>query len=53
MMNNQMLNGWKVSGTIKNSQGYQQAPFIQEIIDVLFKYYSVLYIRQLYFLILV
>jgi len=26
--------GWKVSGTIKNSQGYKRAPFIQEIIQV-------------------
>jgi hypothetical protein len=26
--------GWKVSGTIKNSQGYKRAPFMQEIIQV-------------------
>ena len=26
--------GWKVSGTIRNSQGYKRAPFIQEIIQV-------------------
>jgi hypothetical protein len=26
--------GWKVSGTIKNSQGYKRSPFIQEIIQV-------------------
>jgi hypothetical protein len=27
-------NGWKVSGTIKQNQGYKQPPFIQEIIQV-------------------
>ena len=26
--------GWKVSGTVKNSQGYKRPPFIQEIIQV-------------------
>ncbi len=34
------INGWKVFGTIKNTQGYIKPPFIQEIIEVLFKYYS-------------
>lgn len=31
--------GWKVSGTIKNSQGYKRSPFIQEIIQVRLKFY--------------
>ncbi len=26
--------GWKVSGTVQNSQGYKRAPFLQEIIQV-------------------
>jgi len=26
--------GWKVSGTIKNSQGYKRPAFIQEIVQV-------------------
>ena len=29
-----LANGWKVSGTIQNNQSYQQAPFINEIIQV-------------------
>jgi hypothetical protein len=43
------VDGWKVLGTIKNNQGYQQPPFIQEIIDVLFKYDVILYITMLAF----
>ncbi|CAF1386022.1 unnamed protein product [Adineta steineri] len=30
---NPIENGWKVSGTIKNTQGYKRAPFMQEIIQ--------------------
>ncbi len=40
--------GWKVSGTIKNSQGYKRPPFIQEIIQVKLKFY--LSIRSFFFL---
>lgn len=29
--------GWKVSGTIKNGQGYKRPPFIQELIQVKLK----------------
>jgi hypothetical protein len=31
--------GWKVSGTIKNNQGYKRPPFVQEIIQVKLKFY--------------
>lgn len=31
--------GWKVSGTIRNSQGYKRPAFIQEIIQVKLKSY--------------
>jgi hypothetical protein len=41
-------NGWKVSGTIKNHQRYLRPPFIQEIIQVLLRYHSNLYIIILF-----
>lgn len=31
---NPIDDGWKVSGTIKNSQGYKRSAFIQEIVQV-------------------
>jgi hypothetical protein len=33
------IDGWKVLGTVKNNQDYIKPPFIQEVIEVLFKYY--------------
>lgn len=31
---NPIEDGWKVSGTVKNSQGYKRPPFVQEIVQV-------------------
>ena len=31
---NPIEDGWKVVGTVKNTQGYKRAPFIQEVIHV-------------------